>query len=123
MYRHFLYLICILTLLGSACSGAPASDVTPETEASLTRIRLPMGYIPNVQYAPFYVAAEKGYFRQAGLEIDFDYSFETDGVALVGANELPFALVWGAGAAGACTGPAGSVCDELVAGISSGRNR
>jgi hypothetical protein len=25
------------------------------------------------------VAVEKGYFRQAGIELEFDYSFETDG--------------------------------------------
>jgi NitT/TauT family transport system substrate-binding protein len=54
-----------------------------------------MGYIPNVQYAPFYVAVDRGYFKAAGLEIEFDYSFETDGAALVGANKLQFALVSG----------------------------
>ena len=54
-----------------------------------------MGYIPDPQYAPFYVAVEKGYFAEEGIEIEFDYSFETDGMALVGANELPFALVGG----------------------------
>jgi len=54
-----------------------------------------MGYIPNIQFAPFYVAIQKGYFRQAGIEIDFDYKFETDGVKLVGSGELPFALVSG----------------------------
>ena len=47
-------------------------------------LRLPMGYIPNVQYAPFYMAVERGDFRDGGLAIDFDYSFETDGVQLVG---------------------------------------
>jgi len=54
-----------------------------------------MGFIPSVQYAPFYVAADKGYFAAEGLEIEFDYSFETDGVQLVGANELPLAVVSG----------------------------
>jgi NitT/TauT family transport system substrate-binding protein len=59
------------------------------------KIRLPMGYVPNIQFAPFYVAIQKGYFREAGIELDFDYKFETDGVKLVGSGELPFALVSG----------------------------
>jgi NitT/TauT family transport system substrate-binding protein len=61
----------------------------------LTKIRLPVGYIPNIQFAPLYVTVEKGFFREAGLEVEFDYKFETDGVALVGAGEIPFAVVSG----------------------------
>ncbi len=83
--------LCISLVV--ACSGQKA-PTTPSLTA-LEHIRLPMGYIPNVQYAPFYIAVEQGYYRQAGLEIEFDYSFETDGVSLVGANELPFAVVSG----------------------------
>lgn len=82
-----IILLSLFSFLLAACQGvAPA-----ETE----NIRLPMGYIPNIQYAPFYVAVDKGYFAEEGIEIQFDYSFETDGVALVGAGELPFAVVSG----------------------------
>ncbi len=51
-----------------------------------------MGYIPSVQFAPFYVATERGYFREAGLDITFQYGFESDLLKLVGTNELPFMI-------------------------------
>jgi len=91
MPKTIQYLALVVLLILSACNVAsPAS-----TQESLQTIRLPMGFIPNIQYAPFYVAVERGYFAEAGIEIQFDYSFETDGVALVGAGELPFAVVSG----------------------------
>jgi NitT/TauT family transport system substrate-binding protein len=95
MFRSILFLCLICCLIMTACSGLKTGAGGQATKPALTVIRLPMGYIPNVQFAPFYVAAEKGYYRQAGLELQFDYKSETDGVALVGANELQFSLVSG----------------------------
>ena len=95
MFRRILFLYLICCLIMTACSGLKTGTGGQATKPALTVIRLPMGYIPNVQFAPFYVAAEKGYYRQAGLELQFDYKSETDGVALVGANELQFSLVSG----------------------------
>jgi NitT/TauT family transport system substrate-binding protein len=89
MLKKIVYLMLGLALILSAC-GAPQ----PKDEA-LTKIRLPLGYIANIQFAPLYAAIEKGYFKDAGMEVEFDYSFETDGVKLVGAGELPFAVVSG----------------------------
>jgi NitT/TauT family transport system substrate-binding protein len=91
--RNFLLLGLVLAL--AACGGSPAAQQAAPSAESLTQIRLPMGYIPSVQYAPFYVAVAKGFYKEAGLDVVFNYSPETDGVALVGADELQFAVVSG----------------------------
>ena len=91
MFRKLVMIMLGLAIALSACGSSTSTNEA----GALTKISLPMGYIPNIQYAPFYVAVEKGYFKDAGIEIEFDYKFETDGVALVGAGELPFAVVSG----------------------------
>lgn len=84
MKKVIVFVVVMLLLAGLTACG-PKS----------TSIRLPMGYVANVQFAPVYVAVEKGYFAAEGIEIEFDYAFETDGVRLVGAGELPFAIASG----------------------------
>lgn len=91
MFRKIVLIMLGMALVLSGC----ASPASTNEAAIVTKIRLPMGYVPNIQFAPFYVAIQKGYFRDAGIDIDFDYKFETDGVKLVGSGELPFALVSG----------------------------
>src|SRR5512139_1996556 len=91
MSRKLILLTLMLALALSGCAGSPST----KEAGTLTKVSLPMGYVPNIQYAPLYVAAEKGYFRDAGIDIEFDYKTETDGVALVGSGKLPFSLVSG----------------------------
>ena len=81
---------CLMVLglfLLSACG--------PKSTPSLTHVKLSLGYIPNIQFAPLYVAAHRGYFADAGIEIEFAYMDETQAAALVGADSLQFAVVSG----------------------------
>jgi len=93
-FRRILIFAIVLAAILTACTGNQPASQQAGSE-TLTQIRLPMGYIPSVQYAPFYGADYNGFFKEAGLELEFDYSFETDGVALVAANELQFSLASG----------------------------
>lgn len=102
MRTSYFALLALIVISFSGCQAtdgatdlAGAGSGTASAPQELTQVRVPMGFVPDPQFAPVYVADEKGYFADEGLEIEFDYSFETDGIALVGANELPLAIVSG----------------------------
>ncbi len=85
MKRWFVVATSLIVVLAACQRAAP-----PPSEVTLA-----MGYIPNVQFAPFYVAVEKGYYAQEGLAINFDYGMETDLLSLVGQGKLQFAVASG----------------------------
>jgi NitT/TauT family transport system substrate-binding protein len=53
-----------------------------------------MGYIPDAIRA-LLRRVDKGYYRDQGLDVEFVFGFETDGVKLVSTGELPMAVVSG----------------------------
>ena len=89
-------------LLMAGCAPPPAlspgSSAAPSPETTTTQPRelvLGLGYIPSVQFAPFYVAQAKGYFADQGLDVEFQHGLETDFLKLVGVDELQFAVASG----------------------------
>jgi NitT/TauT family transport system substrate-binding protein len=51
-------------------SGSPGSSGSAE----LRQVKLLLGFQPDVQFAPFYLAQQAGYFRDAGLQVSIAYS-------------------------------------------------
>lgn len=82
-----IILVAIAGLLGGC--GASENAISPQ------KVTLAMGFVPNVQFTPFYVAVEKGYFAEEGIQLEFDYGWETDLLKLVGSDELQFAIASG----------------------------
>lgn len=59
MVRRFLVVLTALALLvGCSAAPAPRADVT-----------IGLTYVPNIQFAPYYVALSEGYFEEEGLEV------------------------------------------------------
>jgi NitT/TauT family transport system substrate-binding protein len=85
----FLIAGCFIFLLLTTSCAKPTA--TPEIDS----FTLPVGFVPNVQFAPFYVGLEKGFFSEQRIDLQMDHSMETDTVALVGADKLPFGICSG----------------------------
>jgi NitT/TauT family transport system substrate-binding protein len=79
-------------------ASAPTAAQAPGATAAgqpLREVTVAMPYIPNVQFAHFYVADQKGYYAAEGLKITFDYNFETDVVQRVAQDTVQFGMASG----------------------------
>ncbi len=102
-FTRSLILILVLSLGMAACQpvlvSGPAGNTpaagSEQPTASLTPLVIGLGYIPSVQFAPFYVARAKGFFADEGLDVQYQHGFETDFLKLVGTNNLQFAVASG----------------------------
>lgn len=88
MTVRILVILSLCTSLLGGCGTVPATSTPKE----MTDVTIAMGFIPNVQFAPFYVAMEKGYFEEEGLNVSFNYGFDTDLIKLLAADEHQFVV-------------------------------
>jgi NitT/TauT family transport system substrate-binding protein len=92
-----------LVLIAGACtprpgaSGAAGPSVRPDgpSIAGLTPLKVGLGYLPSVQFAPFYLALQAGYYTDAGLEVTFENKIDPDLVTLVGQGALDLGVADG----------------------------
>lgn len=89
-----LMVVCVVLMLMLAVVGCSPRAGARST-GELRQVTIAMGFIPNIQFAPMYVAIEKGYFAEEGIEVVLDYGMETDLLQRVGTNDLQFAIANG----------------------------
>ena len=91
-------LAALLSFTLAACgssaptTGGSATTPTP-TSGQLTNVSIAFGYIPDIQFSPFYVAQSKGYYKAAGLNVTFHHGFVNDliGSLVLGHDTFVFA--------------------------------
>ncbi|RPF28446.1 ABC transporter substrate-binding protein [Georgenia muralis] len=71
-----------LTLAACAAEPetAPAATDPATTAAEPAPLTLGLTYVPDIQFAPFYVAAEKGYYEEAGLDVTLRHHGQSEGL-------------------------------------------
>jgi NitT/TauT family transport system substrate-binding protein len=102
-----LSLFALISLFAlAACDNISTTPVsTPSALAptstsaatSPTKVTIALGYIPDVQFAPFYLALNKGYYKAEGLDVTLQNGIVTDLITQLGSgqNGINFAVVSG----------------------------
>lgn len=65
---------------------------TPVQKSSLEPFKVAIAYIPNMQFTPFYVAIDQGFFDEVGLDLIIEYGFSADVMGLVAGGLADAAL-------------------------------
>ena len=82
-------LIALLVLSLAACQP-PGSAETQTSE--LRQVTLLLGFRPDVQFAPFYVAQRNGFYADAGLEVSIEHQQAPDVQRLVADGQAEFGV-------------------------------
>jgi NitT/TauT family transport system substrate-binding protein len=84
-------LIPVIAVLLVACQNPGTSYEVPHT--NLVRpVTLLLGFQPDVQFAPFYLAQQNGLYADAGLDVTIEYKSGADLVRLVADGQAEFGV-------------------------------
>jgi NitT/TauT family transport system substrate-binding protein len=76
----------------AACNVGSSGSPSP---GAATPLKVGLGYIASVQFAPFYLADQSGYYRDAGLTVTFQNGQDADIIPLVGQGGLDIGIADG----------------------------
>lgn len=75
-----------ISLVATACGTQPGTSISGPVQS----LNVGLGYIPSVQFAPFYRAQQAGYYQNATphLNVTFENKIDPDLVTLVGQGSI-----------------------------------
>jgi NitT/TauT family transport system substrate-binding protein len=82
--RRLLLPLIAMLLVGCTPAASPSVALRPVT--------LLLGFRPDVQFAPFYLAQQAGYFADAGLQVSIDFKDGSQLMRLVANGEAEFGV-------------------------------
>jgi NitT/TauT family transport system substrate-binding protein len=80
--RKVIRVVLLLLIAGVSLSNAQ----------ELQKVRVGLGYLPDVQFAPFYLGVVAGLYEAQGLEVTFQHGFATELYPLLAQGDLAFVV-------------------------------
>lgn len=87
--KKWIFFICSVLLL-SACNGG--KDAADEKKDNLKKVSVVLDWTPNTNHTGLYVAKEKGYFKDQGLDVDIILPGEAGADQLVASGKADFGV-------------------------------
>ncbi|ROR53264.1 NitT/TauT family transport system substrate-binding protein [Luteococcus japonicus] len=91
--RRSLLSASALAVLGSAACNGTAVQKADQSASAQASATIGLTYIPNIQFAPFYWAADKGLFGQQGVAVSLRHHGASEGLfTALGAGQEEFVI-------------------------------
>jgi NitT/TauT family transport system substrate-binding protein len=90
--RRFAPALLVTVLVLTACQVDSTLETVPSSPGQLRPVTLLLSYRPDVQFAPFYVAQQEGYFADAGLDVTIEHRDGPDVIRLVADGQAEFGV-------------------------------
>lgn len=87
--KKLVFLLSMFTLVLFGCVSASKYELN-KNEDNLYEIDIQIDGAATPYYAPFYLAEERGYFEEQGINVNFYYASASEIVKNVGANNIHF---------------------------------
>ena len=93
--RDLVGLAMVVATTVAACGSSSGPSPTPTAPSAPIKLTVGLGYIPNVQFAQFYLADQAGYYRDAGLDVTFQNGSDADLIPLTALGKVDVAIADG----------------------------
>lgn len=81
VYKRIISLICLISVMGILTAGCGREKTQSGPVAAPDKIQFKVGYLPAVGHVLYFVAKEKGFYDQEGLDVQL-FSFTNSGEGL-----------------------------------------
>lgn len=87
-----LLIVSLFALTLTGCGSTNSDKNTQKDRKDLEKITFALDWTPNTNHTGLYVAQEKGYFEEAGLDVEIVQSPEDSSVVLVASGKAQFGI-------------------------------
>lgn len=90
--KKIIAVVLMLTIVLGLCACIQNPAQTTDDQTQTKKITLSLDWTPNTNHTGFYVAQAKGFYQEAGIEVEIIQPMEDSALMLCASNQAQFAI-------------------------------